>query len=426
MGLTEAATAQGLAARLGAVELVRAVLDEGAMLDEGRLPGAVAKASPPERAQARALADLTLRRRGQIDDLLRGFVPKAPRTPVNHILRVMAAELLFARTAAHAAVDTAVRTAKQLKAGKMAGLINAVGRRITREGAEVISGQDAAALAMPDWLWDRLEADWGLEATRAIAEAHLIPPPQDLAYRDPAYPLPDGAERLPCGTVRLRERAQITALPGFAEGAFWAQDAAAHLPAQMIPEPRGKRVLDLCAAPGGKTMQLAAMGADVTALDISARRLERLAENLARTGLAAGIVAADALSWQPEAAFDAILLDAPCSATGTIRRHPDLPHRLRAGDLAPLIALQTALIDRAFGWLAPKGSLIFCTCSLFKAEGEEQIAGFLERQSNARLVPVTLPGLDPLFSDGVLRSRPDHWAGLGHLDGFYAARIDRS
>ncbi|MEL6477890.1 MAG: transcription antitermination factor NusB [Pseudomonadota bacterium] len=423
MGLTEAPLSQGLTARLGAVELVRAVLDDGAMLDESRLPGAVARASAAERAQARALADLTLRRRGQIDDLLTDFVPRAPRPPINHILRVMAAELLFAGTAAHAAVDTAVRAAKRLKAGKMAGLINAVGRRMTREGEAVLAAQDAAALALPDWLSDRLTADWGAETPRAIAEAHLASPPQDLTYRDAQVPLPDGARRLPSGTVRLRERAQISALPGFAEGAFWAQDAAASLPAQMIPDAAGKRVLDLCAAPGGKTLQLAAIGARVTALDISARRLERLGENLARTGLSAETVTADALSWQPEAPFDAILLDAPCSATGTIRRHPDLPHRFAPGDLASLTGLQANLLDRAFGWLAPGGVLIYCTCSLLKAEGEDQIAAFLARQPRAQRAPTQLPGLAPLFAEGHLRSRPDHWAEHGHLDGFYAAHL---
>ena len=431
--------APGLLARQGALHLIGAVLDRGAMLDEAGLPG-----SPAERAEARGLADLTLRRLGQIDDLLGRFVGRMPKPPVDHVLRLMAAELIFAGTAPHAAVDLGVRLVKRARgAAKLAGLVNAVGRRLAEQGAEIAAGQDAARLNTPGWLWQQLAADWGAEAARAMALAHLTPAPHDLTPNDLKLTNPAeagalarelGAELLATGSLRLADRPQISALAGFAEGAWWAQDAAAALPARLIPGLRGKRVLDLCAAPGGKTMQLAAAGARVTALDLSAGRMARLGENLVRTGLAAECVAADALEWAPEEApFDAILLDAPCSATGTIRRHPDLPRRRGRGrkgpDLKALTGLQGQLLDRAAGWLAPGGVLVFCTCSLNRAEGEDQARRFLKRSQRFERLPVE-PGeagipADFLTPEGDLRTRPNFWAERGGIDGFFAARFRR-
>jgi len=431
--------APGLLARQGALHLIGAVLDRGAMLDEAGLPG-----SPAERAEARGLADLTLRRLGQIDDLLGRFVGRMPKPPVDHVLRLMAAELIFAGTAPHAAVDLGVRLVKRARgAAKLAGLVNAVGRRLAEQGAEIAAGQDAARLNTPGWLWQQLAADWGAEAARAMALAHLTPAPHDLTPNDLKLTNPAeagalarelGAELLATGSLRLADRPQISALAGFAEGAWWAQDAAAALPARLIPGLRGKRVLDLCAAPGGKTMQLAAAGARVTALDLSAGRMARLGENLVRTGLAAECVAADALEWVPEEApFDAILLDAPCSATGTIRRHPDLPRRRGRGrkgpDLKALTGLQGRLLDRAAGWLAPGGVLVFCTCSLNRAEGEDQARRFLARSPGFERLPVE-PGeagipAGFLTPEGDLRTRPDFWAERGGIDGFFAARFRR-
>jgi 16S rRNA (cytosine967-C5)-methyltransferase len=227
----------------------------------------------------------------------------------------------------------------------------------------------------------------------------------------------------------LTARPQISALPRYNQGAWWPQDAAAALPARLFPALDGKRVLDVCAAPGGKTLQLAADGARVTALDISARRIELITENLARTQLTAEIVVADALDWTPAQPFDAILLDAPCSSTGTIRRHSDLPRRLGGIDLAALTSLQERLLDRATGWLAPAGVMIFCTCSLFRAEGEDQAVGFLARNDDLERLPIE-PGeaaIPPEFvtPDGDLRTRPDLWAECGGLDGFFAARFRR-
>lgn len=418
----------GLTARREALTLLSAVLDRGAMADEAGLAG-----SPAERAEARGLADLALRRLGQIDELLQHFVQRMPPPPVNHILRLMAAELVFAGTAPHAAVDMGVRLVKGGGAGKLAGLVNAVGRRLATEGAALAAAQDAAGLALPAWLARRLAADWGAETARATAAAALAPAPHDLTVRDaaeaPALAAELGAELLPTGSLRLAGRPQISALAGFAEGRWWAQDAAAALPARLIPAPAGKRVLDLCAAPGSKTLQLAAAGARVTALDHSATRMARLAENLARMRLVAEQVVADALKWQPEQPLDAVLLDAPCSATGTMRRHPDLPWRQGRIDLKALTALQARLLDRAADWVAPGGVLVFCTCTLIKAEGEAQAKAFLTRHGSFARSPIA-PGeagvpAEFLTPDGELRTRPDLWPGRGGLDGFFAVRLRR-
>lgn len=417
--MTGTAKPQGLAARKAAMEAIAGVLDRGRMLEEAKFSG-----TPAERAEALGLADLTLRRLGQIDAVLTEMVPRPPPAPAIHALRLMAAELLFAGRAAHAAVDSAVRLTRGSKAARLSGLVNAVGRRLATEGADMMARQDVAGLNAPLWLSARLSIDWGVDTAMRIGEVHLSPAPHDLTLANPA----DGpalakevdGEVLPTGSLRLNGRPQISALPGYAEGAWWAQDAAAALPAGLIPAPEGKRVLDLCAAPGGKTMQLAAMGAEVTALDISKRRMERLKRNLARTGLAADCVVADAFHWTPPAPFDAILLDAPCSATGTVRRHPDLPHRFNMSALDDLKPLQAGLLDRAWTWLRPGGILVYCTCSLFKSEGEDQAAAFLERAADAAPDPVDGPFADP---DGWLRTRPDMWPEHGGLDGFFAARF---
>ena len=414
----------GLAARRMALRLLDGVLGEGAMLEEG------AGGSGAERAEARGLAELTLRRLGQVDDALRRFVERPPAGTGRQILRLMAAELLFGGTAPHAAVDMGVRLAQGGKrTARLAGLVNAVGRKLSSD-KDFLAEQDAARLNTPGWLARAMAGDWGEDAARAMAEAHIAGAPHDLTLRAPgdagALAAELGARVLPTGSLRLPGRPQLTALPGFEAGAWWVQDAAAALPARLVPHPAGRRVLDLCAAPGGKTMQLAAAGARVTALDISAARMERLRENLARTGLEAETVVADALDWQPEAPFDAVLLDAPCTATGTIRRHPDLPHRTDGRGLSALVELQRRLLDRAWGWVTPGGVLVFCTCSLLKAEGEAQAADFLARTAGAVAAPVGAGEAPAEFiADGWLRTRPDFWADRGGLDGFFAGRFAR-
>ncbi len=418
----------GLSARQAALRRLDAVLLDGEMLEDGAGTGTGA-----ERAEARGLADLTLRRLGQIDDALNHFVQRPPKGTGRQILRLMAAELLFGGTPPHAAVDLGVRMTQTGKgAAKLSGLVNAVGRRIAEQGAEIIAAQDAARLNTPAWLSKRLMSDWGAETANAIAEAHLALPSHDLTVSNPAdaaaLAAETGAKILPTGSLRLPDRPQISALPGYEQGAWWVQDAAAAIPASLLPEPKGQRVLDLCAAPGGKTMQLAAAGAQVTAVDSSERRMERLGENLKRTNLEAVCDVSDALDFRSEAPFNAVLLDAPCSASGTIRRHPDLPHRTDGRGLSKLADLQTRLLDHAANLVAGGGCLIFCTCSIFKPEGEAQAAAFLSRHANFKTHPVTkAEGVPQAFltDEGWVRTRPDLWPEHGGLDGFFIARFRR-
>ncbi|HLP31665.1 MAG TPA: RsmB/NOP family class I SAM-dependent RNA methyltransferase, partial [Geothrix sp.] len=266
---------------------------------------------------------------------------------------------------------------------------------------------------------------YGRDITTAVESVQAQEPPLDLTLR-PGFPHPEG-ELLPTGSLRLRTPGQLSTLPGYAEGGWWVQDAAAALPAQLLQPQPGEHILDLCAAPGGKTLQLAASGAHVTALDISAPRMARVQANLARTNLNATLITADALHWQPEALFDAILLDAPCSATGTIRRHPDLPFVKDGSELPALATLQSQLIDRALTWLKPGGRLVFSTCSLLPEEGEAQLAAALERHAGLTVERPDIPGIDPTWwtPEGALRLRPDYWADKGGMDGFFLARLRR-
>jgi 16S rRNA (cytosine967-C5)-methyltransferase len=257
----------------------------------------------------------------------------------------------------------------------------------------------------------------------AIEAVQAREPPLDLTLR-PGFPAPAG-EILPTGSLRLAGSGQVSVLPGYAEGGWWVQDAAAALPARLLDPRPGERVLDLCAAPGGKTLQLAAAGAEVTALDISAPRMARVEANLRRTGLGARTVVADALEWETDARFDAILVDAPCSATGTIRRHPDLPFVKDGSEVAGLAALQARLLDRALGWLKPGGRLVFATCSVLPEEGEGQLAAALARHPGLAVERAALAGVEPGWwtEAGGLRLRPDHWAERGGMDGFFMVRL---
>ena len=425
-------TAPGLAARRAAAALLAGVLETGVTLvDQGGDAGAFARLAPAERARAQALAAGALRHLGRIDALLGRYLQKRPPPAAMNALRLAVAEVHLDGIPMHAAVDGAVRLVRGAKGGdRLSGLVNAVARRACVDAA----GWEATPEApLPDWIAGPVAAAWGSAVDAAIAAAQRRPAPLDLTLRRPGEAAPWAsrldAEVLPTGSLRLRGRPQLSALPGYDTGEWWVQDAAAAVPARLLGPVAGRRVLDLCAAPGGKTLQLAAAGAAVTALDIAEGRLGRLRDNLARTGLAADIVAADALAWEPERPFDAIVVDAPCSATGTIRRHPDLPW-LRAGrELATLTALQDALLDRAWGWLAPGGRLVYCVCSLLPAEGEDRAARFRAATPGARPVPPATRalGLDPgwIDPDGGLRLRPDYWPNRGGMDGFYAACFER-
>lgn len=421
----------GLPAREAALTALRAVLDKEKPLDAAWAEAELSKLDPRDAGFARLLVLTTLRRLGSIDAVLDQFLRKRPvggNAVAVHIMRLAAAELLALDGAAHAAVDNAVRlTKKQKNLGKLSGMVNAICRKVAGEGVKLFDEMDAARVDTPAWLWMRLVHDYGEEAARGIAVAHRVGAPLDLSMREDAegWATRMAGALLPGGTVRLTDAGAVPDLPGFAEGMWWAQDAAAALPARLLGDVKGKRVLDLCAAPGGKTMQLAAAGAQVTALDLSEARIKRLLENLARTRLSVKVVAADALDWEPDAPFDAILLDAPCSATGTIRRHPDLPYLKSGKELTSLVPLQDALLDRAFGWLKPGGSMVYAVCSLLPAEGRKRIAAFLNRTEGAEMIPL-MPGagIEPeMIADGALRTLPHHWEDRGGLDGFYAALL---
>ena len=425
-------------ARRAALEILDAVLDSHRPLDQALARHEdSARLEPRDRAFMRTLVGMTLRRLGQIDAVLAQFLARKlpPRTrKARHILRLGAAQLLFLGTPPHAAVDASVRLAEGPELAGFRGLVNAVLRRVASEGQGLLQGQDAPRLNTPDWLWRSWEAAYGAEVCRAIAEAHLAEPPLDFSVRGEAqaWATALGAETLPTGTVRRPAAAggSIEGLPGYAEGAWWVQDAAAALPARLLGEVKGKRVIDLCAAPGGKTAQLAAVGAAVTAVDRSAERLKRVAANLARLRLSAELVAADATAWRPAQPADAVLLDAPCSATGTIRRHPDLMHQKKPGDVAALVGLQDRLLRAAAEMVRPGGLLVYSVCSLQPEEGGPRVAALIESGApfeRLAMEPGEIAGLPgfALADSGALRTLPSQWAERGGWDGFYAARLRR-
>jgi 16S rRNA (cytosine967-C5)-methyltransferase len=412
---------EGLPARAAAQRALSDVLRKRAPLDTafGNLP-------PRDAGFARAIASETMRRLGQLEALIRDFVPKAPPPhkagPTLEILYAGACELLFLNVSAHAAVDAANRLAQaDHKAVHFKPLINAVLRRVAREGRAAIAAQDAAKLNTPDWLWQRWRYAYGEDTARAIANAHLAAPPVDIVVRGATAP---EGERLFGDVVRLNEPGRIDALPGFAEGDWWVQDAAASLPARLLGDVQGQRVIDLCAAPGGKTMQLAAAGASVTAVEREASRLERIRENLARTRLDAALVCDDVRDFRPEAPAPFVLLDAPCTATGTIRRHPELPWIKSATDINLCEQAAGELLDAAAQMTAPGGTLVFAVCSLEPEEGVEQAERFLERAARFVRVPVTASEVfgraDLIGVQGDLRTLP-----CQGMDGFFAARFRR-
>jgi 16S rRNA (cytosine967-C5)-methyltransferase len=385
---------------------------------------------------ARAIVSTSLRRFGQLQALIATFVPKAPLPhkagPTLEILIAGAAELLFLDVAPHAAVDAANRLAQaDTKAVHFLPLINAVLRRVANEGAAIVARQDAAVLNTPDWLWTRWVSTYGEPDARAIATAHLGVPPLDLTMKSPADAWPEcpDAEHLAPGRLRLKDAGRIEALPGFETGRWWVQDFAATLPAILLGDVSGRRVIDLCAAPGGKTLQLASQGARVTAIDVAPDRLALIRENLARMNLEAELVEADAREGQPSEPAPFVLLDAPCIATGTIRRHPDLPWIKSAADLTISDSLQSELLDAAADLTAPGGTLVYAVCSLEPEEGSEQVESFLRRRTDFSRAPITSAEVfDATFvaANGDLRTLPSQWSDRGGMDGFYAARLRRS
>jgi 16S rRNA (cytosine967-C5)-methyltransferase len=420
-------------ARMVALDLLAAVLRRKRPLDDAIEDNpAVHGLAARDRAFARLLVATALRRLGQIDALIDRCLnmPLAPRAaPVHDILRLGVAQLLFLRTPAHAAVATSVDLAQNRGFLSHKGLVNAVLRRLSVEGEKLAEAQDAPRLNTPDWLWRSWSSSYGEATARAIAAAHLKEAPLDLTLREDA----DGwcgkleATLLPTGTLRRAPGGSIAGLPGYAEGVWWVQDAAAALPARLFGDVVGREVVDLCAAPGGKTAQLAAAGALVTAVDRSPRRLDRLVANFDRLGLPIAAVAADALTWRPERPIDAVLLDAPCTTTGAIRRHPDVPHLKLPEDVARLAVVQDNLLWAAIDMLRPGGILVFCTCSLEPAEGPQRIEALIAAGApvaRRRILPEEI-GVEPewITKAGDLRTLPCHLAEYNGLDGFFSARL---
>jgi 16S rRNA (cytosine967-C5)-methyltransferase len=401
---------------------------------KGAHPG-IATLPDRDRALMRRLAATVLRRLGTLRYVVgkfldRGFPADAPR--VETILLLGAAQIMWLEVPNHAAVDLSVRLAQADRRGaRYAGLVNAVLRRVAQDGGDA---EPDPTRDTPAWLLDRWTRAYGAGNAHAIAAANAQEPALDITVKVDAG---QWAERLhgrvlPTGSVRTLAQGAISLLPGFSEGAWWVQDAAASMPARLFGDVAGKRVADLCAAPGGKTAQLANAGANVTAVDRAPARLARLHENLKRLSLNAEVVAADVLEWQADL-FDAVLLDAPCSSTGTIRRHPDVPWLKSEADIAALTDLQRRLLDRAVELTRPGGTLVYCVCSLEPEEGERQIADLLSRDARLARVPIVpdeaVGRAELINAAGELRTLPFHFPDseprCGGLDGFFAARLAR-
>lgn len=417
---------QGLGPRKAAVYLLDQVTGQGKLLPELIGEGALQHLGPEDRARAQRLATETLRGLARADRMLARFVQKTPPLAVRNVLRLCTVELSQGE-AAHGVVNAGVElVARNKRTSSMKGLVNAVLRKVAAEGPE--GWAKLAIPRIPGWLRGPLKDAYGPEVVAAIEAAQFAGAPVDLTVKGDAAQLATtlNGTVLPNGSVRLADAGQVSALAGFDDGDWWVQDAAAAWPVQIMAPQKGEKILDLCAAPGGKTMQLAAAGAQVTAVDASAGRMRRVGENLERTKLQATTVVSDAFAFD-EGGFDAVLLDAPCSATGTIRRHPDLPYAKDGSEFGMLIDQQARMIDHALTLLKPGGRLLFCTCSLLPDEGEVQVEEALARHPGLTVDTDALdrPGIDPAWhtAEGGLRLRPDFWPDLGGMDGFYIAQL---
>ena len=421
----------GVEARLAAGVLLNAALEGRGGLDAALTFREVADLPGPDRAFARAVAMAALRRLGEIDQILDRKLQKAPPLAVRTILRVALAQTLVLETPAFAAVSTAVKLAeRETKTRPYKNLVNAVLRGIEREGP----GLTTAESNLPEWLAARWRATYGEATLLGLALAAREEPATDLSLK-PEVDATAVAEALDGevmagDTVRTGRRGDLATWPGFEDGVWWVQDAAAAVPVRLLAPEAGESIVDFCAAPGGKTLQIAASGASVVALDRSDKRLDRLRANLARTGLSAEVVAVPAEDWDDPRAFDAVLLDAPCTATGTFRRNPEVLRATKPADVAKLADVQHRLLDAAAERVKPGGRLVYCVCSLEREEGETQIIAFLRRNPAFRTAPaipaeVGAPD-EALTPEGWLRILPSMWAEKGGLDGFFIARLDRA
>jgi 16S rRNA (cytosine967-C5)-methyltransferase len=416
----------GTQARRTVIYLLDQVLGEGRLLAECYAAGALERLTPEDRARTQRLTLQTLRSLERADRVLQKHLKKSTPLTVQNALRLGAVELCHG-AAAHGVVNDMVAIiSKHRRHGQLKGLVNAVLRKVAEQGPAEWAKLRVPRL--PKWLRKPLAEAWGAEAMLEIEAAHYAGAPLDITGKPGADLTPLRGTALATGSLRLQEAGQVSALAGYGAGDWWVQDAAAALPAQMLQAKAGERVLDLCAAPGGKTMQMAASGASVTAVDTSAARMERLQENLTRTGLTADLVVGDALEQNGQ--FDAVLLDAPCSATGTIRRHPDLPHAKDGSAFGALIELQAQMLAHAWSLVKPGGRMVFCTCSLLPDEGECQVEEALEMFPDMTVDRDVLPplGIDPAWitEEGGLRLRPDYWPQQGGIDGFYMALLRKS
>mgnify|MGYP000264634235 CR=1 FL=1 len=431
-------TKTGRESRRAAFELLRLVLRKGHALEDaiGHVPRWT-QLPARDRAFARQLVATTLRRLGQLDGALAACMDrplKRKLSAVHDLLRLGAAQILFLDVPAHAAVAETVGLAVGVRVGAHKALLNAVLRRLSQEGEALLANQDAERQATPGWLWARWVAAYSETTARAIAAQHMREPPLDLAVTDPeqaaAWAERLGADHLPTGALRLPPGPRDPRrLPGYDDGAWWVQDAAAGLPPLLLGDVRGHRVIELCAAPGGKTAHLAAHGAEVLAVDRSAERLRRTVENLNRLSLGAATAAADVTQWQPPERVSTVLLDAPCTATGTLRRHPDIAHLKQPDEIPAMAELQTRLARSAARMLAPGGTLVYAVCSLEPEEGPHVIERILAEDGELVREPVQpaeLGGLpEAITPDGDVRTLPHHLAGRGGLDSFYIARLRR-
>lgn len=412
-----------LVARAAALTLLEAALARRAGLDEALSAGKFLRLSPLDRGFARALVMATLRHLGPIDRALDGKLKREPPAPARNLMRLGLAQAFWLDTPDFAAVDTSVALAPK----PLRGLVNAVLRGVLRDGPPSVEAEWLA----PSWLFARWRVTYGAASADALARSILDEPPTDLTPRgdpDPAMIAALEATQTPGGSLRTARRGDVSTWPGFQDGAWWVQDAAAALPANLLHVGAGETALDLCAAPGGKSLQLAAAGATVVSVDRAAGRLRRLGAGLARTGLEAELIIADAATWRDPRLFDAVLLDAPCSATGTFRRHPDVLWNARPTEIAPLVIAQRELIAAATARVKPGGRLVYSVCSLEFEEGEAQARALLMSQPLFQLDPIA-PGefgtpAASVSPEGWLRILPHHLEG--GIDGFFIARFRKA
>ena len=428
-------------ARYLAAHAVRTVMFEGTPLDIALSGQALfAQLERRDRAFARLISATVFRRLGQIDKVLAPFLKKTPTDYALAVLRTGAAQILFLETPAYAAVNGGVALMRRSKkTAHMAGMVNAVLRRVTEQGTELLAATSTLD-NIPNWLRTPWQQAYGKEACQNLADMLTQEPPLDITTKPTiasAQMVPEGAV-LPGNTIRLEKAGDVRALPGFEAGNWWVQDISAALPVRLLVDLlgniEGKRVLDMCAAPGGKTLQLAAAGANVTALDKSEDRLVRVHENMTRTGMHADIVTGDAARWRdPQNSggkgFDIVMLDAPCTATGTFRRRPDVLHTKKPEDIDSLARVQEKLLMAAARHVAPGGILLYCTCSLQTREGEQQIIRFMQNRTDFRLNSLvdmpSLPTPEAISDSGTVRLLPHFLHEKGGIDGFFIAALTR-